>query len=43
MSFLQVLSTVFEVLLVSFTIWAVFHEDVFIRFEEKIACRLKHR
>ena len=43
MSFSQVLSTVFEVLLVSFTIWAVFHENLFIRFEEKVACKLKRR
>ena len=43
MSFSQVLSTVFEVLLVSFTLWAIFHEDLFIRFEEKIACNLRRR
>ena len=43
MNLSQVLSTVFEFLLVGFTIWAVFQEDLFIRFEEKIACNLKRK
>ena len=43
MSFSGVLSTVFEFLLVSFTIWAIFHEDLFIRLEEKIACNFKRK
>ena len=43
MSFSQVLSTVFEAALVCFTVWAVFHEDLFIKFEEKIACNFKRK
>ena len=43
MSFSGILSTIFEFLLVSFTVWAVFHEDLFIRFEEKIACNLRRK
>ena len=37
------LLTIFEVALVLFTIWAVFHEDRFIAFEEKIAARIRRR
>ncbi|MCQ2455043.1 MAG: hypothetical protein MJ090_02720 [Clostridia bacterium] len=43
MSFIQILSTVFEFLLVSFTVWAVFHEDRFIAFEEKIMADLRRK
>lgn len=31
----QVIKTVIEVLLVGFAVWAVFHEDMFIAFEER--------
>ena len=41
MSFRDVLLTVFEVALVTFTIWAVFHEDRFIAFEDRIKAKLR--
>ncbi len=41
MSFVDVLLTIFEIALVSFTIWAVFHEERFIAFEDRIMARLR--
>ena len=41
MSFADVLKSLFEVGLVSFTIWSLFHEDKYIAFEEKILCKIK--
>ena len=37
------LLTIFEMALVAFAIWAVFHEDRFIAFEERIAARFRRR
>ena len=37
------LLTIFEIGLVLFAIWAVFHEDRFIKFEERIAARFRRR
>ncbi len=39
----QSLLTLFEIALVCFTIWAVFHEDAFVAFEEKIVARIRRR
>ncbi len=35
--------TIFEIALVGFAIWSVFHEDVFVAFEEKIVERVRRR
>ncbi len=35
------LLTIFEVVLVAFAIWAVFHEDKFIAFEERVVARFR--
>lgn len=43
MNFSSTLLTIFEIALVAFTIWAVFHEDKFIKFEEKIAAQFHRR
>lgn len=43
MSFSAVISTIFEVSLVLFTLWAVFHEDRFIALENRIAARFRRR
>ncbi len=43
MSFADILKTCFEFILVSFTVWAVFHEDKFIIFEEKLFSNIKRR
>lgn len=43
MNFSDVLITLFEIALVCGALWAVFHEDVFIAFEEKIAARVRRR
>lgn len=43
MDFHGTVLTIFEIALVSFTIWAVFHEDRFIAFEERIATRFHRR
>ncbi len=37
------LLTIFEIALVAFVIWAVFHEDRFIAFEDRIAARFRRR
>ena len=36
-------ATVFEVVLVSFTVWAVFHENKFIDFEDRLFARIRRR
>lgn len=41
MSLSGTLLTLFEVALVALAIWAVFHEDMFIAFEEKIVARFR--
>ncbi|MBR4761280.1 MAG: hypothetical protein IK086_01425 [Clostridia bacterium] len=43
MSFAQVLRTLFEVALVLFAIWAVFHENIFIAFEQRIVAHFKRK
>lgn len=37
------LLTIFEMALVAFVIWSVFHEDRFIAFEERIVARFRRR
>ena len=37
------LLTIFEIAMVIFAIWAVFHEDRFIAFEERIVARFRRR
>lgn len=37
------LLTIFEIAMVSFAIWAVFHEDRFIIFEERIVAHFRRR
>ena len=39
----QILRTVFEMALIGVTLWAVFHEDIFVAFEERIAAAFKRR
>lgn len=41
MTFVDVILTIFEIALVSFTVWAVFHEERFIAFEDRIRARLR--
>lgn len=43
MSLAQIIRTVFETALIIFTLWAVFHEDIFVAFEERIAATFKRR
>lgn len=43
MSFNGTLLTILEMALVAFAIWAVFHEDRFIRFEERIVARFRRQ
>lgn len=43
MSLGNTLLTLFEIALVAFTIWAVFHEDLFIELEENIAAHIRRR
>jgi len=38
-----IFSTVFEAALVGFGLWALFNEDKFIAFEEKLVCLIKRR
>jgi len=37
------LFTIFEIILVGFAIWAVFHEDRFAAFEERLVSRIRRR
>ena len=37
----MIIRTLFEVVLVGFAIWALFNEDKFVRFEEKLIAKLK--
>lgn len=43
MSFWDIVVSVLEVAAVVFTIWAVFHENKFIAFEEKIVCKFRRK
>ena len=43
MTFSMILATVFETALVLFTIWAVFHENLFIALEDKICAYFRRR
>lgn len=43
MTFADLLLSLFEVALVLFTIWAVFHEDRFIAFEERLLSAIRRR
>ena len=43
MNLSQIIKTVFEMVLVIFAIWAVFHEDMFIALEERIAVLFKRK
>ncbi len=43
MSTIDMLRTFFELVAVLSVLWAVFHEDKFIAFEEKLLCFVKRR
>ena len=43
MNFTSSLLTIFEIAMVGFVIWAVFHEDKFVAFEERIVARFRRR
>lgn len=36
-------ATLFEIVLVGFTVWAVFHENKFVDFEDKLFARIRRR
>ena len=38
-----IFSTIFEAALVGFGLWALFNEDKFISFEERLVCLIKRR
>ncbi|MBQ8204080.1 MAG: hypothetical protein IJZ75_07365 [Clostridia bacterium] len=41
MSFVDIILTILEIALVGFTVWAVFHEDRFIAFEDRIMAKFR--
>lgn len=43
MTVAMILRTVFEIALVGFTLWALFHEDRFAAFEERIVCLIRRK
>ena len=43
MNFTSTLITLFEIAMVIFVVWSVFHEDRFIKFEDRIAARFRRR
>ena len=43
MNFGTIIKTIFEIALIAFTLWAVFHEDKFAAFEQKIISNIRRR
>ena len=43
MDFNGTVTTIFEIALCGFTVWALVHEDMFIAFEERIIARFRRR
>ena len=43
MDFTSSLITLFEIALACFVVWGVFHEDRFIKFEDRIVARFRRR
>lgn len=43
MTFADVLKTLIEIAAVVFTVWALFHEDRFIAFEEKLFAKIRRK
>lgn len=43
MSFVHIIRTVLEAAVIIFTLWAVFHEDRFVAFEDRIFARFRRR
>ena len=43
MNFSGTLLTILEVAMVAFAVWAVFHEDRFVAFEERLVSRFRRR
>lgn len=39
----MVLRSIFEILLVGFTVWAVFNEDRFAALEERLVCKIRRK
>ena len=43
MNLQNTLLTFFEIALVAFAVWAVFHEDIFIEFEQRLVSHFRRR
>ena len=43
MNFTSTLLTIFEIAMTAFVIWAVFHEDLFVEFEERVVAHFRRR
>ena len=43
MNFIDVLRTLFEIVLVITVVWGLFHEDKFVAFERRIIAKLRRR
>ena len=43
MDFASTLITLFEIAMVGFVVWGVFHEDRFIKFEDRVVARFRRR
>lgn len=43
MNFGMILRTIFEIALIAFTLWAVFHEDRFAALEQRLFARIRRR
>ena len=43
MNFTSTLLTIFEIAMTVFVIWAVFHEDAFVKFEERVVAHFRRR
>ena len=43
MSFAQIIRTIFEIVLIAVTLWAIFHEDTFVAFEERIVAAFRRK
>lgn len=43
MNLSSALLTIFEIAMTAFVIWAVFHEDLFVDFEERVVAHFRRR
>ena len=43
MSLSYTIQSIIEIIAVGFTVWGLFHEDMFVRWENRIACNIRRK